>query len=60
MLELCDTCVDTRDHPHYRFPTHLVHPEHHKRMVWSVTSEALCPHCGALWRFTQANRAELI
>ena len=59
MPKPCQPCVSARDDPHYRFPQHLVHPEHHKPMVFDVRGEALCLGCGATWR-RLSNDVELI
>lgn len=59
-MALCDTCVIALEHPHFRFPTHLVHPEHGKPMVWSIAGEAVCPDCGATWRSNCDNTVELL
>jgi hypothetical protein len=55
MLELCDPCAFVQDHPFFRFPTHLVHPEHGKRMVWDVPGETVCPDCSTVWRSLRDN-----
>ena len=60
MKPLCPPCLTARDDPHYRFPLHLVHPEHGKRMVFDVRGQAVCPDCRALWRSTLANTVELV
>lgn len=55
----CDDCIYTAEHPIFRFPTHLVHPEHGKAMCFDVRGEAVCPDCGAVWRATVMNTVEL-
>ena len=32
-----------RDEPHFKFPAHVVHPEHGKLMTFDVRCEAVCP-----------------
>jgi hypothetical protein len=39
----------TRRHHHYRFPIHLVHPEHGKLGVLDVGGEDVCPNCSTRW-----------
>ena len=29
-------CIEASDHPFFRFPTHLLHPEHGMPMVFNV------------------------
>jgi hypothetical protein len=60
MSSPCDECVITADHPHFRFPTHLVHPEHGKPMVFNVWSIAVCPDCGAAWHRGTDNDVRLV
>lgn len=57
---VCDPCLVARDHPFFRFPLHLVHPEHGKRMVFDVRGEAVCPECRTRWRATQRNTFEIV
>jgi hypothetical protein len=59
-FNLCVTCIRTRDDPHFRFPTHLVHPEHGKHMTWDVRGEAVCPHCTTRWRSKRDNSVEIL
>lgn len=60
MLQLCDPCAFAHEHPYYRFPVHLVHPEHEKPGVLDTSGVAKCRGCGALWRFTVRNTFELV
>lgn len=56
---ICDACAYVRDHP-IRFPTHLVHPEHGKPLVFDVRSEAVCPDCGTRWRRSNRDNSVVI
>jgi hypothetical protein len=59
---LCDTCTYHHDHPLFRFPTHLVHPEHGKPMVFDVRGLAMCPdeNCRAIWHRGCDNAVSMI
>lgn len=57
---LCDTCTYHHDHPLFRFPTHLVHPEHGKAMVFNAWGLAICPDCGAAWHRGTNNEMRLL
>lgn len=46
---LCSPCLEAHSHPHYRFPIHLVHPVHGKKMVFDPHGLAICPTCRAVW-----------
>jgi hypothetical protein len=60
MRNLCSPCGEIHDRPLACFPAHLVHPEDGTRMVWDVRGLAVCPECGAIWRFTRQNTVELV
>jgi hypothetical protein len=57
--KLCAPCSLAANDRYYRFPIHLVHPEHGKRMVFDVRSEAVCPECRTHWRSQRDNRVEI-
>lgn len=59
-MKLCSACKRARDDPLFRFPNHLVHPEHGKPMVFDVYGIALCPDCGARWRRGGDNAVVLV
>jgi hypothetical protein len=58
-LPLCARCRRAKHDPLFRFPAHLVHPEHGAHMVFDVRGEAICPECGARWRRLR-NEVELV
>ncbi len=60
MPKLCTTCLRARNDPHFRFPTHLVHPGHGKPMTWDVRCEAACPTCNTRWRMKRDNSVEIV
>ncbi len=60
MPKLCVTCIRTRDDPVFRFPMHVVHPEHGKPLVFDVRGEAICPDCGTRWRSKRDNSVEIV
>jgi hypothetical protein len=39
---LCTVCTRSRGDPLFRWPTHVVHPEHGKRSVSSVYDQVIC------------------
>jgi hypothetical protein len=56
----CSVCLTIDADPNFRFPTHLVHPEHGKRMVFNVWCIATCPDCGAAWHRGINNEVRLL
>ena len=60
MLPPCQARSSVRDHEHLIVPTHVVHPEHGKRMTFDVRGEAVCPTCGTRWRARRDNSFEIV
>lgn len=54
-MKLCKPCRTACNDPHYRFPNHLVHPEHGKLMVFDVYGLEICPTCRAVWHSRRDN-----
>jgi hypothetical protein len=60
MKTRCDDCVVASEDPIFNTPTHLVHPEHGRSMVFDVYCEAVCPDCGSVWRRGADNKVVLL
>jgi hypothetical protein len=57
---LCAPCSLAANDRYYRFPIHLIHPEHGKPRVWDVRGEAVCPNCRTYWLAKRDNSVAIV